>query len=59
MPPVKPVLLRALVDLDLRARPDPTCEDWLHWDAGEVFTPPSHFRVDKALERGVVEEVKD
>ena len=50
--------LKALTDLSLRARPDPDCEDWLHWRKGEVFEPPVHFRVEKALERGIVQEVK-
>lgn len=49
--------LKALTDLDLRARPDVTCEDWLHWKKGEVFEPPPHFNVAKALERGIVQEV--
>ena len=49
--------LKALTDLDLRARPDPECEEWRHWKKGQIFEPPSHFRVDKALERGIVEEV--
>jgi len=49
---------RALTALSLRARPDVTCEDWLEWKQGEVFTPPAHFRIDKALERGIIEEVK-
>lgn len=51
--------LRALTDLALRAKPDRECDDWLHWKAGEVFTPPKHFRVDLALARGIVEKVID
>ena len=57
--PTKAIKLRALIDLDLRARPDPHCEDWLHWSAGDIFEPPPHLRIDKALERGIVEVVTD
>ena len=48
---------RALVDMSLRRRPDPKCEDWHDWEAGEVFVPPEHMRVDLALARGIMEEV--
>lgn len=50
---------RALVDLSLRAQPSETCEEWLRWKAGVVFTPPKHMRIDKCLERGIVEEITD
>ncbi|HEU0072485.1 MAG TPA: hypothetical protein VFS30_00600 [Dehalococcoidia bacterium] len=29
---------------------------WLRWSDGEVFDPPSHMNVKRALERGVVVE---
>ena len=48
--------------LSLRKSPDlasPLYEGWHVWQDGEEFTPPLHMRVDKALERGIVEEVKD
>lgn len=48
---------RALTDLALRARPDPTCEEWLHWRTGEVFEPPPHMDMVRCLERGIVEEI--
>lgn len=60
MPPKTSVKLKALTDLSLRQSPDPTSplwEQWHEWKAGEIFSPPPHFRVDKALERGIVEEV--
>ena len=47
---------RALTDLSLRKRPDPTCEEWHEWKAGEVFTPPPHMDVKKALARGIIVE---
>ena len=48
--------------LSLRKSPDqssPLYEAWHVWQDREEFTPPPHMRVDKALERGIVEEVKD
>lgn len=57
MPAKKAKQYRALTDLALRARPDETCEEWLEWKAGEVFTPPPHMKIDLALKRGIVEEV--
>ena len=41
-------------------RPEPfdDPEQWLSWEDGEEFTPPAHFNVERALERGIVEEVK-
>ena len=53
----KRIRYRALVDMSLRARPDPACEEWLNWKAGELFAPPAHMRIDKCLERGIIEEV--
>lgn len=53
--------LKALTDLSLRQSSDPKSplyERWHEWKAGTVFAPPAHMRVDKALERGIVEEVK-
>lgn len=40
-------------------RPDPfdDAAQWLTWQDGETFTPPAHFNVEKALVRGIVEEV--
>ena len=58
MPPKPAKQYRALQDMSLRAKPTVECDEWLEWKAGEVFMPPSHFRVDKALERGLIEEVK-
>ena len=51
--------LRALTDLSLRKEPRADCEEWLEGKAGQVFTPPPHFRIDKALERGIVEIVEE
>lgn len=54
--------LRALTDLSLRQSADPESPKynlWHEWPEGSVFTPPAHMRVEKALERGIVEEVSD
>ena len=53
--------LRALADLSLRQSSDPNdpkYELWHEWKAGEVFTPPAHMSVEKALARRIAEEVK-
>lgn len=56
---------RALTDLSLwktaGQEPDPFDDptQWLNWKAGVVFTPPAHFNVEKALERGIIEEVSN
>lgn len=47
--------------LGLRQSPDPASplyEEWFSWADGEVFTPPPHMNIEKALKRGIVEEVK-
>lgn len=52
--------LRALTDLSLRKSPDPAdplYQQWHEWPAGKVFTPPAHMNVEKALARGIAEEV--
>lgn len=44
-------------DIRLRQSPDrsdPKYEEWFVWQAGEVFTPPAHMNVEKALARGVI-----
>lgn len=54
--------LRAKTDLSLRQSADKrqdTYEQWHEWKAGETFEPPRHMDVKRALERGIVEEVKD
>lgn len=59
--PTKKVQLRALTDLSLRQSNDPESPDyqkWHQWPTGTEFTAPWNLRVDKALERGIVEEVK-
>ena len=54
---------RALTRLSLwkikDRRPDPFDDpaQWLVWEAGAIFTPPRHFETDRALARGIVEEV--
>lgn len=48
-------------DIRLRQSPDredPKYELWHVWKAGEVFAPPRHMDVTRALERGLIEEVK-
>ena len=48
---------RALTRLSLRQSPDiasPKYEQWHEWAEGEVFTPPAHMRMDRAIERGIV-----
>lgn len=56
------IQLRALTGLSLRQSPDrdsPLWEEWFNWSGGEVFTPPAHFMIEKALARGIVEVVND
>lgn len=51
---------RALTDLFLRQSPDPKSplyERWHEWKAGDVFEPPAHMRIDRCLERGIIEAV--
>ena len=46
--------------MSLRQSPEPGTPQYTHWHqwrAGEVFTPPPHMDVAKALARGIVEEV--
>ena len=53
---------KAVVDMSLRQSPDPKSplyERWHDWKAGEVFTPPKHMDVKKALSRGIMEEVSE
>lgn len=52
---------RALTKLSLRKSPDKRSklyEEWHEWKAGTVFEPPAHMRIDKALERRIIQEVK-
>lgn len=52
---------RATTGLSLRQSPDPKdplYEEWFSWAEGEVFTPPKHFSIARALDRGIIEEVK-
>ena len=54
--------LRAKTALGLRKSSDKkqdSYEEWHEWKEGETFTPPAHMDVKRALERGIVEEVKD
>ena len=54
--------LKAKTDLSLRGSDDKrkdTYEQWHDWKSGETFTPPPHMDVKRAIERGIVEEVKD
>ena len=47
--------------LGLRQSPDPKSplyEAWFTWQDGEVFTPPAHMNMAKALARGIVVEGK-
>lgn len=47
--------------LSLRKSPDknsPLYLEWYSWGDGQVFEPPEHMNVDRALQRGIVEEVK-
>lgn len=57
----KPVRLRALVDMSLRQSADstsPLYEQWHDWKAGEEFDAPANLDVDRAIARGIAEEVK-
>lgn len=52
---------KALVDMSLRKSPNkdsPLYEEWHHWKTGQIFTPPPHMDVKRALARGVIGEVK-
>ena len=54
--------LRATTALSLRKSSDKkqdSYEEWHEWKAGETFVPPAHMDVKRALERGIVEEVKE
>lgn len=54
--------LKAKTDLSLRRSDDPKKDaygQWHDWKAGETFEPPKHMDVKRALDRGLVEEVKD
>ena len=56
------VRYRALTDMSLRQSSDPEDPkygDWHEWPAGTVFTPPPHMNVERALQRGIMEPVKD
>lgn len=47
--------------LGLRKSPDkesPLYEQWFSWQDGETFTPPPHMNIAKALERGIIVEVR-
>lgn len=49
---------RALVNMSLRRSPDSASslyEEWHDWQAGEVFEPPPHMNVERALARGIME----
>lgn len=48
---------RALTRLSLRKAPG--SDDWLVWEAGDVFTPPRHMAVTDALSEGLIEEVNN
>ena len=53
--------LKALTTLSLRKSPDqksPLYQQWHDWRKDEIFTPPEHMDVKRALERGIVKEVK-
>ena len=54
--------LRAKTALGLRKSSDKkqdSYEEWHEWKEGETFAPPAHMDVKRALERGIVEEVKE
>ena len=54
--------LRATTALSLRKSSDKkqdSYEEWHEWKEGETFAPPAHMDVKRALERGIVEEVKE
>lgn len=58
--PAKKQKLRALTGLSLRKSADPkdaAYEEWFEWAEGDEFDPPAHMKVEKALERGIVEVV--
>ena len=51
---------RALADMSLRRSPDPAdpkYEQWHDWKVGDMFEPPKHMNIKRALERGIMEEV--
>lgn len=37
----------------------PGYDEWHVWPAGMVFDAPDHMNVDRALARGIAEEVSD
>lgn len=48
--------------ISLRQSADPKSplyEEWFNWADGEEFDPPPNMKVDLALKRGIVVEVKD
>lgn len=52
---------KALVDMSLRQSSDPKSpkyNEWHNWNAGEIFTPPEHMDIEKALQRRIIKEVK-
>lgn len=54
--------LRAKTALSLRKSSDKrqdSYEEWHEWKAGETFTPPANMDVKRALDRGIVEEVRE
>ena len=54
--------LRAKTALSLRQSSDKkqdSYDEWHEWKAGETFAPPAHMDVKRALERGIVEEVRE
>ena len=54
--------LRAKTALSLRQSGDKRSdayEQWHEWKAGQTFEPPANMDVKRALERGIVEEVKE
>ncbi len=53
--------LRALTRLSLwknPKRPSKGPDDWHVWEAGVVFEPPPHMKVDLAIARGIAEPVR-
>lgn len=54
--------LKAMVDMSLRKSSDPASSlygEWYEWQVGEIFEPPPHMDVARALARGIAEEVKE
>ena len=44
-------------DAECEVEHDPLCAQEHNWKRGVVFTPPAHMSVEKALARGIAEEV--